>query len=257
MSTLIEKVKEIAVKAGDAILEIYADESQFGVELKKDDSPLTKADQNANAIIVEGLERLEEQYPIISEETKLVDYSIRKDYDKFWLVDPLDGTKEFIKRNGEFTVNIALIQKNSPIAGVVYVPVTGEMYWAEKGQGAFYSKGEETKQLLANEFTHADKGLRIVASRSHMNDETKEFVEKLNEPSIVSKGSSLKFLIIASGDAELYPRIAPTMEWDTGAAQIVLEEAGGSVLQYGTEIPLQYNKPNLLNPFFVAAGQQK
>lgn len=257
METLIEKVREIAVEAGEAILEIYADETKFGVELKMDDSPLTQADQNANAIIVAGLEKLVEQYPIISEETKLVDYDVRKEYDKFWLVDPLDGTKEFIKRNGEFTVNIALIQKSSPIAGVVYVPVTGEMYWAIKGKGAFYSKDGEVKKLEAKAFSTKDVGLRVVASRSHMNDETKAFVEKLNEPTIVSKGSSLKFLIIASGDAELYPRIAPTMEWDTGAAQIVLEEAGGSVLQYGTDIPLQYNKPNLLNPFFVAAGQVK
>jgi 3'(2'), 5'-bisphosphate nucleotidase len=257
MKVLIEKVKEIALRAGEAILEIYADESLFGVELKKDDSPLTMADQNANAIIVAGLEKLEVQYPIISEETKLVDYSVRKHYDTFWLVDPLDGTKEFIKRNDEFTVNIALISQNSPIMGVVYVPVTGEMYWAYRGEGAFYSKEGISRQLHANEFTMNDNGLRVVASRSHMNEETKEFLDQLSEPSIVSKGSSLKFLILASGDAELYPRIAPTMEWDTAAAQMILEESGGAVLQYGTVTPLRYNKVNLLNPNFVAMASKK
>lgn len=256
MNSLIEKVKIIAQEAGEAIMEIYQDDKLFGVEMKADNSPLTKADKRANDIIVKGLNALDEQYPIISEETKLVDYEVRKNYKTFWLVDPLDGTKEFIKRNGEFTVNIALIDGNSPIMGIVYVPATGEMYWASKGQGAYYSCDGSLEELKANIFSIGDEGLRVVASRSHINQETKEFMDQLTNPDIVSKGSSLKFLILANGGAELYPRIAPTMEWDTGAAQIVLEEAGGTVLQYGTDIPLQYNKKNLLNPYFVASAHR-
>lgn len=254
MNPLIKKVKLIAYKAGEAIMHIYKDESLFGVEMKKDNSPLTKADQKANAIIVEGLKALPENYPIISEENKLVDYEIRRHYKRFWLVDPLDGTKEFIKRNGEFTVNIALIEAQKPVLGVVYVPATGEMYWASEGEGAFYELNGLVTELRANKFTMKDKGLRVVASRSHINEETQQFMDALDRPDIVSKGSSLKFLILASGEAELYPRIAPTMEWDTGAAQIILEEAGGMVLQYGTDQPLLYNKENLLNPYFIASA---
>jgi len=256
MESLVEEIKEIAVKAGDEILKIYADESLFGIEKKSDDSPLTKADQQSNAIIVDGLERLSTQYPIISEENKLIEYSERKNYKTFWLVDPLDGTKEFIKRNGEFTVNIALISEQKPVLGVVYVPVTGEMYWAEKNKGAFYSKDGKTKELCANTFTMKDKGLKVVCSRSHINQETQDFIAQLQNPDTVSKGSSLKFLILANGGAELYPRIGPTMEWDTAAAHIVLEEAGGSVIEYGKDTPLVYNKENLLNPYFIAAANK-
>ncbi len=255
--SLVEEVKVIAKAAGDAIMEIYADESKFGVEYKSDDSPLTQADQKSNAVIVDGLEKLTIQYPIISEETKLVDYSVRKDYDLFWLVDPLDGTKEFIKRNGEFTVNIALIKGQNPVMGVVYVPATEEMYWAVKDEGAYYQKGNTVTKLEANKYTLADKGLRVVCSRSHINEETKAFIDKLDSPDTVSKGSSLKFLIIANGGAEIYPRIGPTMEWDTAAAHMVLAEAGGSVTEYGKDTPLKYNKENLLNPYFVAAADQQ
>lgn len=252
---LVELIKEIAVSAGDEILKVYADESSFGVELKSDDSPLTKADKAANDVIVEGLKKLLVNYPIISEEEKQVSYEVRKDYERFWLVDPLDGTKEFIKRNGEFTVNIALIENGIPILGVVLVPVSGEMYWATKENGAFYQLGELKKQLHASTFSMKDKGVRVVCSRSHINDATKSFISQLDTPETVSKGSSLKFLLMAANEAEVYPRMGPTMEWDTGAAQIILEEAGGVVVHHESGKPLVYNKENLLNPYFIASAR--
>jgi 3'(2'), 5'-bisphosphate nucleotidase len=249
----IEQLKTIARKAGVAILEVYH-QDDFGVLIKVDKSPLTNADKAANDIICDGLRTLEEQYPIISEENKDIPYEERRNYSVFWLVDPLDGTKEFIKRNGEFTVNIALINDGRPVFGVVYTPVTNTMYVAAKGNGAFVETDEGVAKLEAATFSMEDTGLNVVCSRSHLNDETKAFIDKLNAPDTVSKGSSLKFLILANGEAHLYPRIAPTMEWDTGAAQCVLEEAGGKVVEYETGEPLRYNKEVLLNPFFLATG---
>ncbi len=253
---LISEIKEIAIKAGEAILTIYHSDMDFGVEAKSDDSPLTIADKKANDIIVAGLKSLNHQFPIISEENKLLDYEERKDYDHFWLVDPLDGTKEFIKKNGEFTVNIALVKRDRPVLGVVYTPVTEELFFAFKDGGAFKSIQGVTKEINANKFEMTDRNLRVICSRSHLNDETQKFVDGLNQPELVSKGSSLKFLMLAEGKAELYPRIAPTMEWDTGAAQVILEEAGGSVIQFQSDDPLVYNKANLLNPYFIASAKK-
>jgi len=249
----IETLKTIARQAGAAILEVY-NQDDFGIMIKKDKSPLTAADKAANDVICAGLDALNEQYPIISEENRDVPYEVRKHYSVFWLVDPLDGTKEFIKRNGEFTVNIALISDGRPVFGVVYTPVTNTMYVAAKGSGAFIETDAGEEKLEAATFAMEDSGLNVVCSRSHLNDETKAFIDKLTSPDTVSKGSSLKFLILANGEAHLYPRIAPTMEWDTGAAQCVLEEAGGKVVEYETGEPLMYNKEVLLNPFFLATG---
>ena len=248
-----ESVKQIARKAGSAILEIYG-QDDFGIEQKADDSPLTRADNASNTVICAGLEGLSESYPIVSEENKDVPYDTRKGFDTFWLVDPLDGTKEFIKRNGEFTVNIALIHRGAPVVGVVYVPVTDTMYSAMKDQGAYVESKGNSQRLASAKFSMDDEGLGVVCSRSHLNEDTKAFIDKLNAPATVSKGSSLKFLILASGDAHLYPRVAPTMEWDTAAAQCVLEQSGGKVVEYGTDQPLRYNKEVLLNPYFLATG---
>ncbi len=256
MEELTNEVVLIAQRAGDKILEIYADESRFGVETKSDDSPLTQADKQANDVIIGGLVNLSVDYPIISEETKLQPYEERKDYHRFWLVDPLDGTKEFIKRNGEFTVNIALVENGRPIMGVVFVPVSGDSYWGMKGLGAYHKGAHgEIRKLTANRYQRTDKGIRVVCSRSHINEETQSFIDALDQPEAVSKGSSLKFLLIAGGEAEVYPRMGPTMEWDTGAAQIILEESGGEVLHAETMQPLNYNKENLLNPYFIARAQ--
>ncbi len=253
---LIQQIIPIARRAGDKIMEIYADESSFNVEHKSDDSPLTRADKEANDIICAGLENINVAYPIISEENKMLPFEERKDFTYCWMVDPLDGTKEFIKRNGEFTVNIALIHKGRSIGGVVYAPVLEEMYYACEGCGATkLSKGVETN-LAATYYHPEEKALSIVCSRSHLNDETQNFINNYDTPLKVSKGSSLKFLILANGEAQVYPRLAPTMEWDTAAAHIILEEAGGSIVRADTGKPLQYNKENLLNPHFIAYGNK-
>ena len=249
----VEAVKKIAIEAGKAILDIYNNKKDFQIESKADETPLTIADKTANKIICDGLAKLDIQYPIISEENKMIPFEERKNYDYYWLVDPLDGTKEFIKRNGEFTVNIALIHQNRSVMGVVYTPISNEIFWAVKDQGAFYNNGNTSVvKLKANDFKFADKKLRVVCSRSHLNEATQSFVNQFEAHQLVPKGSSLKFLIIAQGKAEIYPRLAPTMEWDTAAAQIILEEAGGKVLQYNNKQALGYNKENMLNPSFVA-----
>jgi 3'(2'), 5'-bisphosphate nucleotidase len=255
LKELALEVGPIARAAGAAILDIYHSDLDFGVEAKSDNSPLTIADKAANNVIVAGLEVLDYQAPIISEENKQVEYPVRKDYKTFWMVDPLDGTKEFIKRNGEFTVNIALVEGNRVVLGVVYVPVSDELFYAAKGHGAFRVADGKEEQLKAPSYSLKEEGLKVVASRSHRNDQTNDFIAKLNAPELVSKGSSLKLLLVASGQAHVYPRLAPTMEWDTAAAQIVVEEAGGKVLQAGTELPVVYNKENLLNPHFVVYGK--
>lgn len=254
LKDLAKAVSNIALQAGEEILKVYAKEADFQIEHKKDDSPLTKADQNANQVICESLASLSVQYPIISEENKQIPYEIRKDYHRYWLVDPLDGTKEFIKRNGEFTVNIALVENQKVILGVVYAPILEEMYWAVKGEGAYLMQGDEKRRLHANVFNQSDKGLKVVCSRSHLNEATQAIINGLNEAEKVAKGSSLKFLIMAKGEAHIYPRLGPTMEWDTAAAQIILEEAGGQVINEETKKPLTYNKENLLNPYFIAYG---
>ncbi len=252
LNSLIEKIKDLSLEAGKAIMDIYQDESRFNVTLKSDDSPLTLADKKSNEIICKGLAEMAPNIPIISEENKEIPYEERANYEYAWLVDPVDGTKEFIKRNGEFTVNIALLKNGKSIMGVVYVPATEELFWALENAGAFYSANNERNQLNSQSFKITDQGLGVVCSRSHLNEETSAFIEDLNAPEKVSKGSSLKFLILAQGQAHLYPRLAPTMEWDTAAAQIILEEAGGQVLNFETKEPLRYNKENLRNPHFLA-----
>lgn len=254
---LIAEITQIARQAGATILEIYAQEADFQVEHKADSSPLTIADRRANAIICSALEALPVQYPIISEENQQIPYAERQHFTKAWLVDPLDGTKEFLKRNGDFTVNIALINAGVIELGVVYIPVFDEMYYATKGGGAFKEKNGMVQRLHALPFTMSDTGLKVISSRSHMTPETEAFIQQLDQPELVSRGSSLKFLLIALGQAQVYPRMAPTMEWDTGAAQIILEEAGGQVIDQNTNASLRYNKENLLNPYFVAYGDLK
>ena len=249
----VDTLLNICRDAGSAIMEIYK-RADLGVEQKADDSPLTLADKAANDIICKGLENLSERFPIISEENKEIPYEERKEYKYVWMVDPLDGTKEFIKRNGEFTVNIALIHEGRSIAGFVYAPDLDELYYAIEGQGAYQVFTDKKLRLTSNTINLTDKGLRVVGSRSHLNDATQAFVDALNEAEIVPKGSSLKFLILAKGEADLYPRMAPTMEWDTAAAEIILREAGGQVVQALHKEPMRYNKEDLLNPHFIASA---
>ncbi len=258
MRDLKDSLIQISREAGEKILEIYNDPQLFEkIDTKADDSPLTLADRSANSLIVEQLSSLTPEIPILSEEGKNIPYSERSSWTKFWLVDPLDGTKEFIKRNGEFTVNIALIDNQRPVMGVVHVPVTNTTYFADKDQGAWMIKDNEpAERIEAQPFNMEHKGLRIVCSRSHMSEEVEQYVNQFEQPELVSMGSSLKFMVLAEGKADIYPRLAPTMEWDTGAAQIIVEEAGGIVIDNNTQQPLQYNKEVLRNPYFIAFGKR-
>ena len=319
LSNYLKTALDAALRAGDAILQIYA--RDFEVEFKADNSPLTEADKAAHHIICDALE--DTCLPILSEESQTIIYDKRKDWSIYWLVDPLDGTKEFIKKNGEFTVNIALIENGRPVLGVVFAPVLGFVYcgmldvqdgtseaWkavgcAEKSVDEVLSSSvslsfdlskrsgdpdaserSPTSDLgtLSSDLRPPSSAIRVVASRSHCNDETKAFIaglEKQGRVELVSSGSSLKLCLVAEGRADIYPRIAPTMEWDTAAAQAVVEAAGGCVVQYDPAVPaasyltqgsecieqseasphapcprlhaLRYNKANLLNPYFVVA----
>lgn len=249
----IESIKKIARDAGDEILDVYG--TEFSVDVKEDKSPLTEADRRGNDVIVKALESLYPDIPIISEETKTVDYSERKDWEYFWLVDPLDGTKEFVKRNGEFTVNIALVHRDTPVLGVVFQPVGDRMFWASKGSGAWLSENQgESLPLTGGEHYSNKDQVTVVASRSHLTQEVQDFVNGLKtegkEVEFLSAGSSLKLCLVAQGKADVYPRLGPTMEWDTGAAHAIALESGRKVLADGTGLPLIYNKENLLNPYF-------
>lgn len=241
-------------RAGQAILEVYA--RDFEVELKGDNSPLTEADQAANAVLVEFLSGRYPEIPIISEETRAAPYAERSGWNRFWLVDPLDGTKEFIKKNGEFTVNVALIEDGAPLLGVVYRPTTGTIHLGIVGEGAWRieSDGSERKLASGAHYQELDR-VRVVGSRSHLTAETTQFVENLksNGKDVVflSAGSSLKLCLVAEGEADVYPRFGPTMEWDTGAAHAVALAAGRQVNHAETGEPLVYNKENLLNPYFI------
>lgn len=238
--------KEASLAAGKVILEIYHS-ADFGVEMKGDDSPLTKADQAANEVIVSFLEKTD--FPILSEEGKNIPFLDRKDWEYFWMVDPLDGTKEFIKKNGEFTVNIALIHGGQPVLGVVYAPVLEWLYWGNGEEGAWKKAGAEDPIKL--EKLESKVINTIVASRSHLSPETQDFIDQYQEVEVISMGSSLKFMLVAENKAQIYPRFAPTMEWDTAAAQGVILAQGGEVLQWPDKSPLMYNKENLLNPWFI------
>ncbi|HEY5622103.1 MAG TPA: 3'(2'),5'-bisphosphate nucleotidase CysQ [Pontiella sp.] len=267
-----------AIKAGEAILEIY--EQDFDVETKSDNSPLTAADKASHRIIVDALAGT--PFPVLSEESGAVTYDERKGWSTYWLVDPLDGTKEFIKKNGEFTVNIALVDDGVPVAGIVYVPVEGTLYLggSDGAVKATDCPGKTVEEILASAESCRVSGrpsspLRVVASKSHCNDETRRFIAGLEqvygEVELVSRGSSLKLCMVADGSADIYPRIAPTMEWDTAAAHAVVIAAGGGVFEFSENLtvqaycteaqsdgekprPLCYNKENLLNPYFVVSG---
>lgn len=240
----------IAVAAGKKIIEIY-ESADFGVDMKADNSPLTLADLASHELIVASLTKLTPDIPVLSEESKTIPYRERSQWPRFWLVDPLDGTKEFIKRNGEFTVNIALIEQGRPVLGVVHTPALGVTYYATKGLGAFKVENGTAQPIKVQ--VDVSQNLNVVASRSHAGPETEAFLAALAKDytvNLVSKGSALKLCLVAEGAAHLYPRLGPTMEWDTAAAQCVAEEAGAIVTDTDGKV-LAYNKENLLNPFFV------
>jgi len=254
---------EASLKAGEVIMQVY--NMAFDVEIKDDKSPLTEADKKANDIINSYL--IPTGIPIISEENKQIDFSERKKWSKYWIVDPVDGTKEFIKRNGEFTVNIALVENGIPILGVIYVPVTKVIYYGDiEKEEACKCRLNSHDASIEDIIEKSDKLepikektnlIKVVGSRSHMSKETLEYFEKLkkdgNIVEIVSKGSSLKFCLIAEGKANVYPRFAPTMEWDTAAGQAICNAVGVKVMSNETNAPLLYNKENLLNPWFLVS----
>lgn len=275
-------VVKAAYEAGRKILEIYQSGMDFNVERKSDNSPLTIADKSSHEIIRAALMPL--GIPFMSEEGRLIPYEERSRWSRYWLVDPLDGTKEFIKRNGEFTVNIALIEGREPVMGVIYVPVTDTLYFAGKGEGSFklqdfsrvYSQiwgseslgsadGEDFLITFAEQLPLAGRNgggtYRVVGSRSHVTPELENYVDELRreqgEVEFVSAGSSLKFCLVAEGRADRYPRLGPTMEWDTAAGQVIAECAGARVEEYESGTVLCYNKENLLNPWFVVYSGDK
>jgi len=245
----IQDIVTIAKEAGDAIMQVY--QQDFEVGYKQDNSPLTLADKKANDIIENGLNKLSVNLPILSEEGKDIAYSERENWEYFWLVDPLDGTKEFVKKNDEFTVNIALIHKDTPVLGVVYAPALDVCYWAKQDEGAF-----KDGQRLPLKTADKRDTYRIVASRSHMSDETQAFIDAIDtdkEKELISIGSSLKICLVAEGEADIYPRLGPTMEWDTGAAHAIVIEAEKNLLKYkdGKYLKHGYNEEDLLNQWFV------
>lgn len=278
MSIDIEVLKSIARDAGSAIMAIY-DNDGHDVEYKDDNSPLTAADKASHNVIVEGLQKHFPDIPILSEEGADIPYTQRKNWTHFWLVDPLDGTKEFIKRNGEFTVNIALIDNQQPVLGVVYVPAQDKLYYGIVGEGAWLQSKlpvcscqeadltpevkTESCKLTSDDDSqtpihvrHPDyvKGLTVVMSRSHPSPEVEDFLKDINVAEALPVGSSLKLCVVAEGKADLYPRLGPTMEWDTAAGHAVVLAACGSIVNLEGD-PLIYNKESLLNPFFVAQAE--
>jgi 3'(2'), 5'-bisphosphate nucleotidase len=257
---------ESSIAAGKVIMGIY--EKDFQIDFKNDNSPLTEADMAANTVIMDYLKKT--NIPIISEENKQISYAIRKEWTSCWIVDPLDGTKEFVKKNGEFTVNIALVKNGLPEFGVIYVPATGVLYFGYVSrQKAYRITIDHSNYTISDILKNASEIqpqqnlniIRVVGSRSHMNQETLDFVENLRQKSqkgieLVSKGSSLKFCLVAEGSADVYPRFAPTMEWDTAAGQAICMATGLKVIDTTTNEEMQYNKENLLNSYFLVSNER-
>lgn len=250
----LEQIIAVAKEAGEAIMEIY--QRDFSVDYKEDSSPLTDADRAAHQVILHGLHALYPEIPFLSEEGDAIPYEIRKHWEAFWLVDPLDGTKEFIRKNGEYTVNIALIENGRPVLGVVYAPALDRMYYAREGKGGWRQDAHQPAQKLPLRVNDSrEQKLTVVASKSHRSSETEAYIDELRkstqELEVVSIGSSLKICLVAEGYADCYPRLGPTMEWDTAAAQIIATESGCRVKAAAVGQQMVYNKTELLNPYFV------
>lgn len=247
-ASLIEQLLPIARAAGEQIMLIYT-KPMSKIEYKKDDTPVTQADRAAHNVLADKLNFLLSNCPVVSEEDE-TSHHFRQDNGWFWLIDPLDGTKEFIAHNGEFTVNIALIENGHTVLGVVYAPAIDTLYWGGSGMGAFRDTKGDIVAIHVSKDGESDR-CRVVASKSHLNEATESFISRLPSVSLVQAGSSLKFCRVAEGAADIYPRLAPTCEWDTAAAQAILEGAGGEVLDLNNQV-LMYGKPDVLNPSFIA-----
>ncbi|MBC8255837.1 MAG: 3'(2'),5'-bisphosphate nucleotidase CysQ [Candidatus Marinimicrobia bacterium] len=248
---MIQSVIKIAKQAGLVIMEVY--KTDFDIQIKNDKSPVTEADTRANEIIIDGLLKITPDIPILSEEGRDIPYEERSKWESFWLVDPLDGTKEYIKKNDEFTVNIAYMQNNLPIFGVVYAPALDELYWGNVEKGAYKSIAGKTYNKI-NVRTQLNSPVQIATSRSHPSPKMDKFLSQFKSNDLHPMGSSLKICSVADGRVHFYPRLGPTMEWDTGASHAVIKAAGGEIIKYGTNKPLKYNKEDLLNPEFIAGN---
>ncbi|MBL0098793.1 MAG: 3'(2'),5'-bisphosphate nucleotidase CysQ [Saprospiraceae bacterium] len=240
--------------ASEAILKIYRS-STYTTLTKTDETPVTDADILANDMITKFLNRKFPDIPVISEETELLPYEFRKKRDYVWLLDPLDGTKEFINQTDEFSINLALVYKGSPVAGFISLPVYSHLYYAIHGEGAYQLKDGYEVRLNASTFSLDQPLLKVVISRNHMDLQTKTYIDKLKDPELITLGSALKFTSIAKGEADYYPRMIHIKEWDTAAGQIIIEEAGGSLTDANTGLPLMYNKSSMVNPYFIACGK--
>ncbi|PHQ14433.1 3'(2'),5'-bisphosphate nucleotidase CysQ [Marinobacter profundi] len=249
-SSLLPDVLKIADAASEKVLHVY--QSDFKVRLKADQSPITAADEASHEIILNGLKSISQDIPVLSEEGADIAWGERKGWQRFWLVDPVDGTKDFTQRTGEFTVNIALIEFGEPVLGVVTAPALKEAYWGAKGEGAF--KRDRTGKIHRIRVATPKEEVRVLASKNHLNPETRAFIDALGPHEMIQAGSSLKFCRIAEGHADIYPRLGPTSEWDTAAGHAILLAAGGTVNKLNGE-PLTYGKEDLLNPHFVASGR--
>jgi 3'(2'), 5'-bisphosphate nucleotidase len=251
LEKLLPGVVSVAIQAGDRILEIY--NREFSVQHKKDETPVTEADMAAHAVIDDGLEEIADQFPVLSEESASIPFEDRARWECYWLVDPLDGTREFIKRNGEFTVNIALIDNHQSVLGVIYAPVFGSVYYAAKGKGAFK---QENNQPAVPIHVRKDRGdiIIVAGSRSHRGDSLIRFLTNIGDYEVLTMGSSLKSCLVAEGKADIYARLGPTSEWDTAAAQCIVEEAGGFITDTNMQTLSYNNKEKLLNPHFFVFG---
>jgi len=247
--SIIQKAIRIAKDSGEAILNIY-NNSNSNFKLKEDKSPLTKADLASHEIIVTGLKNLTPNIPILSEEDSDIPFSNRSIWYRYWLIDPLDGTKEFLKRNGEFTVNIALMENNRPIFGIIFIPLTNRLFWGSIDHGSYEINNEEAEKKISV----SNKNRRLIAtSRSHTNKKIDNLLERFDEYKVINIGSSLKFCLIANGEIDIYPRLGPTSEWDIAAGEVILKGAGGVVMDLkGSDII--YNKEEYINPHFIAAS---
>ena len=248
---LISGVINIARQAGVAILDVY--NTDFDISIKDDKSPLTEADTRANDIIIEGLEKITPDVPVLSEEGKDIPFKERSNWDAYWLVDPLDGTKEFIKKNDEFTVNIALLKQNQPVFGVVFAPALNKLYWGSREKGSFKSSNGD-KYILIAVNSQITNPVQIAVSRSHPSSAMNSFISQFAEYVLHPMGSSLKICSVSDGTVHFYPRLGPTMEWDTAASHAIIRSAGGELINIGTNKPLEYNKKELLNPKFIAGN---
>lgn len=245
---MLDKIIKTAHEAGEKILTYYS--AEIDVVGKSDHTPLTEADLASNKIILDRLSEIDPETPVISEESNIPEFAERKKWDTFWIVDPLDGTKEFIKQNGEFTVNIALIKDGEPVLGVIYIPVKKQMYYAQKDQGSFRKSGDDVAKRIYSTRADKTKPLKVAASRSHQSDTLKEDLNKMGIEldELISAGSSLKFCLVAEGTVDIYPRMKPTMEWDVAAGDCIFRN---SAKEGQHASPLQYNKPDLKNKGFV------